>query len=66
MRGFARIRGVGTKAKSSGWVRKRSSVRTSRSMINSPCSVKCRRPTKVTRHPSRKSYEITGTWAFSK
>jgi len=66
MRGFAGIWGVGMKVKSSGWVHKRSSVRTSQSTIKSPWSVKCKQPTKVTRRPSRKSYEITGTWAPSK
>ena len=54
-RGLTRVRGVGTKAKRLGLVRKRSSVRTCLSTIKSPWSVKCNRPINVAKRPSKKS-----------
>ena len=65
-RGLAGVRGVGTKGKRLGLVRKRSSVRTCLSIMKSPSLVKCRRPIKVAKRPSKKSYAITGTRAPSK
>jgi len=65
-KGLVGRRGVQTKAASPGWVRKRSSVQVFLSVTKMPSGVKCKRPQRVARRPSRKSYATKGTSTPSK
>ena len=55
-----------TKAASPGCVCKRSSIRVFLSITKIPSAVKCKRPQRVARHLSRKSYATRGTSTPSK
>ena len=65
-KGLVGIRGVQTKAASLGCVRNKSSVRVFLSTTKMPSGVKCKRPQRVARCPSRKSYATKGTSTPSK
>jgi len=54
-KGLVGVRGVQTKAASPGCIHKRSSVWVFLSMTKMPSAVKCSRPHRVARRPSRKS-----------
>ena len=58
--------GVQTKAASLGCVHKRSSIRVFLSITKIPSEVKCKRPQRVARCPSRKLYATKGTSTPSK
>ena len=57
---------VHTKVASPGYVHKRSSVRVFLLITKMPSAVKCNRPQRVARRPSRKLYATKGTSTPSK
>jgi len=57
---------VQTNAASPGCVHKRSSIRVFLSITKIPSAVKCKRPQRVARRPSRKSYATKDTSTPSK
>jgi len=65
-KGLVGRRGVQTKAASPGCVCNRSSVQVFLSITKIPSEVKCNRPQRVARRPSRKSYATKGTSIPSK
>jgi len=65
-KGLVGTQGVQTNAASLGCVHKRSSVRVFLSMTKIPSAVKCKRPQRVARRPSRKSCATIGMSTPSK
>jgi len=65
-KGFVETLGIHTNLASSGCIYNMSSVRVVLLTMNIPLSVKCKCLHKVIVRPSKKSYETSGTKAFSK